>query len=162
MSASNKSHKKWAEHPTQCVKRWFIEKCLFSDDWVERAQDWDLDVLEQALRNDFSQELGNQAALPAIHKDLLAWALQQVDWREIAENLKLAMQSTGGEHEVSDSEYKGEEIEIEGEQIEGEDIEGEDIGGEDIGGEDIEGEEYKDEAAEDELDKDEADEDDRC
>jgi hypothetical protein len=124
-----------------------MEAWLFSDDWIERAQDWDLHELEQALRDAFSQELGNQAALPAIHRDLLAWALQQVDWREIAESFKLAAQSSNGEHDFSDSEYEGEEIDIAGEEIEGEDIEGADIAGEDI-----EGEAYKDESAEDELD----------
>ena len=161
VSASDKIYQTWAEHPTRCVRRWLMERRLFSNDWIERAQDWDLDVLEQALRDDFSQELGDQAALPAIYKDLLAWALQQVDWREIAESFKLAVQSTDVEDDVSDSDYEGEEIEIEGEEIDGENIEGEDIGGEDIEGEDIEGEAYDDESVEDELDKDETAENDK-
>jgi len=156
VSVSDKSYQAWAEHPTQCVRRWLMERRLFSNDWIERAQDWDLDELERALRDDFFQELGDQAALPAIYKDLLAWALQQVDWCEIAESFKLAVQSTDAEDDVSDIDYEGEEIEIEGEEIDGEDIEGEDIGGEDI-----EGEAYEDESAEDELDKDETDENDK-
>ena len=83
----------WTNHSTWLVNIWLGDDVQA---WINDSdcEEWDLDSVESVFK-DFVEELTNQQEMAyGLLSDLLQSAVDDVDWRELAENIELPNQST--------------------------------------------------------------------
>lgn len=81
----------WRNYSTWCAKLWLDDSGL-----TEEVEDIDGGELIEFLKEDFDSRYPE---LTGVYSDLLAWASDQIDWREIAEAILEDRALDGGEVE---------------------------------------------------------------
>lgn len=87
-----KEHNGWTNYPTRAVHLWISNDQGTWEHWIDRARcsTGEVHALENALRDEHAD---GQPDMNSVYADLMGWALQFVNWREIAESLVEAAQS---------------------------------------------------------------------
>lgn len=83
----------WTNHSTWLVNLWLGNDV---QSWINDSdcEGWDLDSVESVFK-DFIEELTSQENITCgLLTDLLQSAVDDVDWRELAEHIELPNQST--------------------------------------------------------------------
>ena len=83
----------WTNHSTWLVNLWLGDDV---QSWINDSdcEEWDLDSVESVFK-DFIEELINQQEpINGVLSDLLQSAVDDVDWRELAEHIELPNQAT--------------------------------------------------------------------
>lgn len=82
----------YSNYPTWAVSLWLNNDANNYSHWVDRAQDLANESGKEDAVSDLASELENEVTefapeVEGMYSDIFTWAMDQVDWQEIAESM---------------------------------------------------------------------------